>query len=132
MCGFLLVFFLCFLFFFFFFQAEDGIRDPLVTGVQTCALPISGNLLYLVGPGSRLARPGHRRHSLAPNASVARLRTLGRRRHPAPPRWRDLAGSHWRISVLSARARIADKRRAYATSNPGAATYYHGWDRGRH
>src|SRR5207247_4454476 len=28
----------------FFFQAEDGIRDPLVTGVQTCALPI-----YLFG-----------------------------------------------------------------------------------
>src|SRR5260364_171583 len=26
----------------FFFQAEDGIRDELVTGVQTCALPISG------------------------------------------------------------------------------------------
>src|SRR6266478_7563131 len=29
------------LFFFFFFQAEDGIRDLTVTGVQTCALPIS-------------------------------------------------------------------------------------------
>src|SRR5260370_30344386 len=27
---------------FFFFQAEDGIRDSSVTGVQTCALPISG------------------------------------------------------------------------------------------
>src|SRR5215204_6778535 len=27
-------------FFFFFFQAEDGIRDHCVTGVQTCALPI--------------------------------------------------------------------------------------------
>src|SRR5260370_15984441 len=27
--------------FFFFFQAEDGIRDSSVTGVQTCALPIS-------------------------------------------------------------------------------------------
>src|SRR2546425_179750 len=27
---------------FFFFQAEDGIRDKLVTGVQTCALPILG------------------------------------------------------------------------------------------
>ena len=26
----------------FFFQAEDGIRDYEVTGVQTCALPISG------------------------------------------------------------------------------------------
>src|SRR5690348_18089510 len=30
---------LCFIFFFF-FQAEDGIRDGRVTGVQTCALPI--------------------------------------------------------------------------------------------
>src|SRR5438874_9907153 len=28
------------MFFFFFFQAEDGIRDLYVTGVQTCALPI--------------------------------------------------------------------------------------------
>src|SRR5205085_6693914 len=27
---------------YFFFQAEDGIRDLTVTGVQTCALPISG------------------------------------------------------------------------------------------
>src|SRR5690606_41054428 len=32
---------LCFLRFFFFFQAEVGIRDFHVTGVQTCALPIS-------------------------------------------------------------------------------------------
>src|SRR3989442_9504395 len=30
--------------FFFFFQAEDGIRDADVTGVQTCALPISGHI----------------------------------------------------------------------------------------
>src|SRR5438874_5698548 len=40
-----LVFIVCFVlvvfFFFFFFQAEDGIRDLYVTGVQTCALPIS-------------------------------------------------------------------------------------------
>src|SRR5689334_24567133 len=31
---------------FFFFQAEDGIRDGTVTGVQTCALPISYYLRY--------------------------------------------------------------------------------------
>src|ERR1039457_3720357 len=31
----------CCSFFFFFFQAEDGIRDYKVTGVQTCALPVS-------------------------------------------------------------------------------------------
>src|SRR6266404_7032591 len=42
-------------FFFFFFQAEDGIRDKLVTGVQTCALPISCVLLYRA-PLSALAR----------------------------------------------------------------------------
>src|SRR5256886_4009941 len=30
----------CYNLFFFFFQAEDGIRDLTVTGVQTCALPI--------------------------------------------------------------------------------------------
>src|SRR2546430_15977579 len=33
------------LYVFFFFQAEDGIRDLTVTGVQTCALPISWSLL---------------------------------------------------------------------------------------
>src|SRR6266496_1654298 len=33
--------YLIFFFVFFFFQAEDGIRDLYVTGVQTCALPIS-------------------------------------------------------------------------------------------
>src|SRR5207248_4125887 len=34
--------------FFFFFQAEDGIRDRTVTGVQTCALPISNSGVKLV------------------------------------------------------------------------------------
>src|SRR5437867_7455490 len=38
---FVLCFFFFVFFFFFFFQAEDGIRDRTVTGVQTCALPIS-------------------------------------------------------------------------------------------
>src|SRR5205085_6569810 len=41
--------FVCF--FFFFFQAEDGIRDLTVTGVQTCALPISF-------PSGSARRPG--------------------------------------------------------------------------
>src|SRR5438876_6793583 len=42
----------------FFFQAEDGIRDGRVTGVQTCALPISSRFL----PCSLLAA-GKRRKS---------------------------------------------------------------------
>src|SRR5256885_10595363 len=36
---------------FFFFQAEDGIRDYKVTGVQTCALPIFGPVVGDVNPG---------------------------------------------------------------------------------
>src|SRR5436189_3764429 len=42
---FIIVFFL--FFFFFFFQAEDGIRDTSVTGVQTCALPIYSVLVFI-------------------------------------------------------------------------------------
>src|SRR5256714_1933855 len=38
---------------FFFFQAEDGIRDKLVTGVQTCALPIWTNSTPCVNPTAR-------------------------------------------------------------------------------
>src|SRR3712207_6079310 len=52
-------------FFFFFFQAEDGIRDIGVTGVQTCALPIFPTGLptrFLLdaagGPGSSTAHVG--------------------------------------------------------------------------
>src|SRR5688572_31867876 len=39
-CDIIVLDILVFFFFFFFFQAEDGIRDLTVTGVQTCALPI--------------------------------------------------------------------------------------------
>src|SRR5689334_24213612 len=44
-----------FFFFFFFFQAEDGIRDGTVTGVQTCALPIwySSESHLRIRPASR-------------------------------------------------------------------------------
>src|SRR5947208_11856788 len=40
-----------FFLFFFFFQAEDGIRDDLVTGVQTCALPIYLRVIGRAGIG---------------------------------------------------------------------------------
>src|SRR5436189_4887231 len=46
---------------FFFFQAEDGIRDTSVTGVQTCALPISRMIRRSVSswlsPGPRVPMP---------------------------------------------------------------------------
>src|SRR2546425_5901401 len=46
------------LFVFFFFQAEDGIRDKLVTGVQTCALPIlppNATVTFPVKVGTRFS-----------------------------------------------------------------------------
>src|SRR2546427_8286999 len=45
-------------FVFFFFQAEDGIRDLTVTGVQTCALPISSRAERHTFP-THLAAPAH-------------------------------------------------------------------------
>src|SRR5690625_7837393 len=54
--------------FYFFFQAEDGIRDGHVTGVQTCALPIldlprAAELPHRRHPGRRPLRPRHARRS---------------------------------------------------------------------
>src|SRR5207244_5856588 len=59
----------------FFFQAEDGIRDDLVTGVQTCALPI-WSVLDAAGAHLALRRhvPGHDRHRAAVRRRALRLR----------------------------------------------------------
>src|SRR5205823_12206646 len=54
--------------FFFFFQAEDGIRDKLVTGVQTCALPI------FAGDGAALLRRAHADAGLGARSALRRLR----------------------------------------------------------
>src|SRR2546423_14623484 len=51
---------------FFFFQAEDGIRDKLVTGVQTCALPILALLAILTCDVSK----GTRKVGIKPGESV--------------------------------------------------------------
>src|SRR5947208_11807549 len=62
-----------FFFFFFFFQAEDGIRDDLVTGVQTCALPISRIATRKTLPGFILPPPFHLR-AYRPPAVAKRYR----------------------------------------------------------
>src|SRR2546430_5715627 len=98
---------------FFFFQAEDGIRDLTVTGVQTCALPIS----VAVRRGLRddvpgLERGGTRRHRVVHVRDVVRdgveplavgRGTRGRDPdrvedgHQAPP----LSASEIRLNLLS-------------------------------
>src|SRR5207248_5937067 len=67
--------------FFFFFQAEDGIRDRTVTGVQTCALPISPVHFHTVRQPVRLLG-GHVEED-APLAERSVL--MDRIRHPELP-----------------------------------------------
>src|SRR2546429_934674 len=60
---------------FFFFQAEDGIRDVAVTGVQTCALPISmlggdvGAVVGHRGPPEHRGRVDNGARSLRPHVA---------------------------------------------------------------
>src|SRR5256885_15674345 len=67
-------------YYFFFFQAEDGIRDYKVTGVQTCALPICGAR----SAGGAATTPG----------SPVRRRSAGRC-GGAPPRARRVRHGAW-------------------------------------
>src|SRR5256884_4352950 len=76
----------------FFFQAEDGIRDVAVTGVQTCALPISSPNQTLSPAGAeagvgqpafeqgRLHRPSASRDAAARSAAPENLDRGNRRR----------------------------------------------------
>src|SRR5436309_7814572 len=84
---FFIVFCLIFIFFFFFFQAEDGIRDFHVTGVQTCALPIfhnpPPNYRFQSHPHAPVPPPpAQSRASPAPR-SPAHPSTTSRPAHPA-------------------------------------------------
>src|SRR5438874_8628737 len=75
----------------FFFQAEDGIRDLYVTGVQTCALPISsatanaygtrpGGLIAYRGDSTLFVDPASLSMLLIdPNGKIARVRSEERR-----------------------------------------------------
>src|SRR2546425_289064 len=67
---------------FFFFQAEDGIRDKLVTGVQTCALPISAGTCD-TGPRPKRSRSRRTRSRLRREGPRDCLSALAGRRRPA-------------------------------------------------
>src|SRR3989441_401194 len=82
--------------FFFFFQAEDGIRDKLVTGVQTCALPISSPKL---GPVARIPRPSASSRSCAAAGSTMRARTGSPSLNRWPSFWNSGCGCSARSEV---------------------------------
>src|SRR5438309_11904940 len=63
---------------FFFFQAEDGIRDGTVTGVQTCALPISKVSRCASSPHPRNLRSQGGSGSSSPSRSRSEERRVGK------------------------------------------------------
>src|SRR5690349_24882204 len=68
----------------FFFQAEDGIRALYVTGVQTCALPISGADKAVGGIGKAISGIAHNTPGLSQlleesaSSKIAKLAEIGR------------------------------------------------------
>src|SRR2546430_10149556 len=75
--------------YFFFFQAEDGIRDLTVTGVQTCALPIFGGAAgpHQIGDRGQQDRAGRgsRRADVDLVAVVAKTLPVGEPRAGEDP-----------------------------------------------
>src|SRR2546430_892921 len=102
--------------YFFFFQAEDGIRDLTVTGVQTCALPISGRATCLgrvpsrgnVPLGRSRHRPDHRDRRHWRLECALRWLPSVRRRVPHPNPHLGAARRHrhgsWHLSPLRKRS----------------------------
>src|SRR5205085_5524375 len=110
------------------FQAEDGIRDLTVTGVQTCALPISQ--CALVQESSSLSRHPHALH-LCRRFFCGSLCFGGRdlqrhcrrtfRARPYPRRLRSLLAafaSFWRIPCRHFAARLACRRQRILLPSP--------------
>src|SRR5690606_40212812 len=101
---------------FFFFQAEDGIRDFHVTGVQTCALPIWARKLRR-SPSCR-ASPSRRSTSRQPNRSGKT--TVTRRafsRTAAPACWPPRATARIQARLRSEERRVGKGRRAQGVAD---------------
>src|SRR5207244_5074681 len=86
---------------YFFFQAEDGIRDDLVTGVQTCALPIS--------IGCSRVRSSRRRWMLIPSGKSRRGSKRSSRR-PIAKKQRSKSASVLKNSIRAFCRRSEERR----------------------
>src|SRR2546426_10023633 len=124
------------MFFFFFFQAEDGIRDYKVTGVQTCALPISKP----DGPGvsrSRFRKSRVSRVMVDEPLWAKDARVAGGGRCPPRRRSRGSAegrrGLEWRTGASAGREspRPGESRTGASTGRPARTQSYRATARSR-
>src|SRR2546422_2277304 len=115
--------------FFFFFQAEDGIRDVAVTGVQTCALPISRAGTAARRPAARRTwTPGTRR-SRGPDTPCRRgaRRASATGGHAGSRSWQGLEADHVEHRVAeepgAAGAHARDRKSTRLNSSHGYISY---------
>src|SRR5438552_17801444 len=92
----------------FFFQAEDGIRDDLVTGVQTCALPIS----HMLEQGEQRFHVANARHVVDATGAVGEECRCENRKRSEERR----VGKECRARLTA--DHINKKRDRYLTSRP--------------
>src|SRR5438552_6172676 len=102
----------------FFFQAEDGIRDDLVTGVQTCALPSRAGCVRWSHRNRHTTRP---KRSPSSEEAVGPRTTNGRRPAPGPGQVRTGADQRGRSPdpVLARRGH----GHCYLVSEPRSGTF---------
>src|SRR2546429_177217 len=110
---------------FFFFQAEDGIRDVAVTGVQTCALPISARPPGTKNRGIRRPRDGARRGAPSRATRPGRYRADEREMPRRAPRELD-SRLRTRFALWSAHA--AEGAGLYS----GCSNHAGAWNLGQH
>src|SRR5438874_4426606 len=120
--------FIFFLFFFFFFQAEDGIRDLYVTGVQTCALPILDRGVIVRGGNGRQRAAGAGGIPQAAGWSragegVGLLRSTTPRRYDAKKRPR---AEHQKVAPINLQRSVVASGHGFS---PTSRTVYPAWAR---
>src|SRR5699024_12180556 len=106
----------------FFFQAEDGIRDRNVTGVQTCALPICRHRSRNGPAKGPTIVNGSSRIANAPATALAVARFCGEKKNRvASPSW-NIPSPHFdtsrTVNSLQKRARSKRNRRSTTQSEP--------------
>src|SRR2546430_17584050 len=103
----------------FFFQAEDGIRDLTVTGVQTCALPICGS-------GNACRRARRRRAAGRRGLRIGAECDCGRHRRGRVPAGAEIGRAAWRgrgeISVVGGSLKKKKKANGMEPEERAAST----------
>src|SRR5688500_20280827 len=106
---------------FFFFQAEDGIRDYKVTGVQTCALPIYGTTRSCSSSGT-VARCSRRTPTISCGTSLSSSESPMADERPPNSRCQKPRSEERRVGKECKYTRMPDRSQKQKKEKGGSAT----------